>query len=145
LSSDTSTETVVEPPRPQPDALTEPFWQGCVDHRLVIQRCQSCRHFIHWPRPVCRFCLSTDLASAEVSGRGRLYSYTVVTQAFHPYYLDKLPYLLATVELEEQPGLMFFTRLTGCTEDEAEIGAAMEVVFEDAAPGLTFPLFRPAQ
>ncbi len=136
---------MVEPPRPQADALTEAFWQGCVDHRLVIQRCQNCRHFIHWPRPVCRFCLSTDLEPEEVSGRGTLYSYTVVNQAFHPYYLDKLPYLLATVELEEQPGLMFFTRLTGCTEDDVEIGAPMQVVFEDAAPGLTFPLFGPAK
>ena len=134
----------VQPPRPLPDELTTPFWQGCLEHRLMIQRCQTSGHFIHWPRPVCRFCLSTDLAVEQVSGRGTLYSWTVVNQAFHAYYADKVPYLLATVELVEQPKLMFFTRLTACLEDELSIGMPMEVVFEDAAPDLTFPLFRPA-
>jgi uncharacterized OB-fold protein len=85
-----------------------------------------------------------DLAAEEVSGRATLYSYTLVNQAFHPYYLDKIPYLLATVELVEQPKLMFFTRLTDCTEDTIDIGMDMEVSYEDAAPDLTFPVFRPA-
>jgi uncharacterized OB-fold protein len=144
LSTDTSTEGSLEPPRPDPDVLTKPFWDGCREHRLLIQRCRACGHYIHWPRPICRFCNSTDLAPEQVSGRATLYSYTLVNQAFHPWYLDKLPYLLATVELVEQPKLMFFTRLTECTEDTVEIGAEMEVVYEDATPDLTFPLFRPA-
>jgi uncharacterized protein len=145
LSADTSTEAAFEPPRPDPDALTSPFWEGCLEHRLLIQRCRNCRHYIHWPRPVCRFCLSTDLIAEEVSGRASLYSYTLVNQAFHPYYLAKLPYLLATVELVEQPKLMFFTRLTECSEDTIQIGSPMEVVYEDAAPDLTFALFRPSK
>jgi uncharacterized OB-fold protein len=133
----------IEPPRPQPDALTAPFWDGCREHRLLIQRCRTSGHYLHWPRPVCRFCLSTDLGPEEVSGRASLYSYTVVLQPFHPYYADKVPYLLATVELVEQAKLMFFTRLADCTEDELKIGGPLEVVYEDAAPDLTFPLFRP--
>ncbi len=92
---------------------------------------------------MCRFCLSTDLAPEAVSGRATLYTYTLVNQAFHPYYLDKLPYLIGTVELVEQPQLMFFTRLTECREEAIAIGAPFEVVYEDAAPDLTFPLFRP--
>jgi uncharacterized OB-fold protein len=145
MTTDTSPQADVEPSRPHPDTLTAPFWQGCLEHRLMIQRCRQCRHYIHWPRPVCRFCLSTDLAAEEVSGRATLYSYTVVNQAFHPYYLEKLPYLLATVELVEQPRLMFFTRLTGCSEEDLRIGEAMEAVYEDAAPDLTFALFRPSR
>jgi uncharacterized OB-fold protein len=133
----------IEPPRPRPDELTAPFWDGCRRHSLLIQRCRACGHYIHWPRPVCRFCLSTDLAPEPVSGRATLYTYTLVNQAFHPYYLDKLPYLIATVELVEQPKLMFFTRLTVCQEEDLALGAPFEVVYEDAAPDLTFPLFRP--
>jgi len=134
----------VEPPRPQPDHLTAPFWQGCREHRLLIQRCRACGHYIHWPKPVCRFCLSTDLGPEEVSGRATLYTYTLVLQPFHPYYADKVPYLLATVELVEQPQLMFFTRLTDCSEEDLKIGLPMTVTYEDAAADLTFPLFRPA-
>jgi uncharacterized OB-fold protein len=136
--------TEVEPPRPAPDSLTAPFWQGCREHRLLIQRCRTCGHYIHWPRPVCRFCLSTDLGPEEVSGRATLYTYTLVLQPFHPYYADKVPYLLATVELVEQPQLMFFTRLTDCSEEDLKIGLPMTVTYEDAAADLTFPLFRPA-
>jgi uncharacterized OB-fold protein len=109
----------------------------------MIQRCRKSGHFIHWPRPVCRFCLSTDLEAEQVSGRAALYSWTVVNQAFHAYYADKVPYLLATVELAEQLGLMFFTRLTDCREEDLSIGKPMQVRFEDVAPDLTFPLFRP--
>jgi uncharacterized protein len=144
LPGETGREVTIEAPRPDPDKLTEPFWKGSLEHRLLIQRCQACGHYIHWPRPVCRFCLGTELAPEEVSGRATLYSYTLVNQAFHPYYLDKLPYLLATVELVEQPKLMFFTRLTECTEDTIKIGGEMEVTYEEAGPDLTFALFRPA-
>ena len=38
-------------------------------------------------------------------------------QPFHPFYVDRIPYIVATVELEEEPGLMFMTQLTDCTED----------------------------
>ena len=143
MTADDRAAAVVEPPRPAPDKLTEPLWQALAQHKLLIQRCNACGHYIHWPKPVCRFCLGLDLAPAEVSGHATLYSYTVVNQAFHPYYVDKVPYLLATVELAEQPKLMFFTRLTDCSEESIEIGMEMEVVYEDAAPGLTLPLFRP--
>jgi uncharacterized OB-fold protein len=125
--------------------LTEPFWQGCREGTLVIQRCRDCGRYLHLPKPVCRFCLSTDLTFERVSGRGSLYSYTVVNQPFHAYYVEKVPYLLATVELIEQPKLMLFTRLVDCAEDDLTIGQPMEVVFEPAAADLTFVLFRPAE
>lgn len=133
----------VEPPRPLIDALTAPFWEGCRQHQLMIQRCRDCGHRIHWPRPVCESCLSTDLRFEEVSGRATLYSYTVVNQAFHAYYLEKLPYLLATVELVEQPKLMFFTRLVDSTDKDLQIDQPLEVVFDDVAADLTLPLFAP--
>jgi uncharacterized OB-fold protein len=125
--------------------LTEPFWQGCREGSLLIQRCQDSGHYLHLPKPVCRFCLSTDLTFEPVSGRGSLYSYTVVNQPFHAYYVERVPYLLATVELVEQARLMFFTRLVDCTEDDLRIGQPMEVVFEQAAADLNFALFRPAE
>jgi hypothetical protein len=87
--------------------------------------------------------LSTDLRFEEVSGRATLYSYTVVNQAFHAYYLEKLPYLLATVELVEQPKLMFFTRLVDSTDKDLQIDQPLEVVFDDVAADLTLPLFAP--
>src|SRR5438067_3222877 len=94
-----------DPPRPAPDDLTAFFWEGCKEQKLLIQRCNQCGRYIYWPRPVCSNCLSTSLSPAEVSGRGTVYSYTVATQAFHPWFADKIPYLVAAIDLVEQPGL----------------------------------------
>jgi uncharacterized OB-fold protein len=136
-------QNAVEPPRPAPDPLTQFFWDGCREHRLLIQRCNACGHYIHWPRPVCRFCQSTDLAPAEVSGRGTVYTYTVTVQPFHPWFADKVPYLVATIELEEQEHLHMVSNLVECTEDDVVVGMPVEVTFRDVADDLVLPLFRP--
>ena len=107
-------------------------------------RCQSCGFYVHYPRPICNRCLSEELAPEEVSGRGTLYAYTVAVQPFHPYFVDKVPYVLAVVELEEQAGLRVTTDIVDCDEDRLKVGLAVEVTFREVAPGVTLPLFRPA-
>jgi hypothetical protein len=66
-------------------------------------------------------------------------------QAFHPYFVDKLPYLLAVVELEEQPGLKVTTNLVDVAENQVWCGLAVEVVFSEVCPGFALPFFRPAR
>ncbi len=98
----------MERPSPPPieiDSTTAFFWEGTRAGELRILRCQSCGMYIHLPRPICRRCHSFDLAPNRVSGRGTLYSFTQTFKAFHPYFVDQVPYLLATVTLAEQPGL----------------------------------------
>jgi uncharacterized OB-fold protein len=131
------------PPMPQPDELTQFFWDGVNEHELRILQCDRCGKFIHWPRPVCRFCLSTSLTPARVSGRGRLHTWTQPLQPFDPYFLDHIPYVLAVVELDEQPGLMVVTDIVDCAEDDLRIDMPVEVTFREAAPGYTLPFFRP--
>jgi uncharacterized OB-fold protein len=131
------------PPLPAADALTQFFWDGVAAGELRIQRCQQCRHYIHYPRPVCRFCRSRDLTGERVSGRATLYSWTIATQAFHPFWLARAPYTLATVELVEQPRLMFLSQIVGCAESELRAGMPLEVTFERVAPELTLPFFKP--
>jgi uncharacterized OB-fold protein len=129
---------------PAPDPLTKFFWDGLKEHKLMILRCQSCGHYIHWPRPVCRFCLSTDLAPAQVSGKATLYSWTIAVQPFHPFFVDKVPYVIATVELVEQKNLKMVSNLIDCPEEKIRAGMPLQVVFKEVAPGFTLPLFRPA-
>ena len=99
---------------------------------------------MHWPRPVCRFCLSTSLTPTRVSGRGRLHTWTIPLQPFDPYFLERLPYVLAVVELDEQPGLMVVTDIVDCAEDDLRADMPVEVTFREVAPGYTLPLFAPA-
>lgn len=132
------------PPLPQPSPLTQFFWDGVAAGELRIQRCQACGHYIHYPKPVCRFCRSTDLAGEPVSGRATLYSWTVATQPFHPFFVDKIPFVLATVELVEQPKLMFLSHVVDCPEEQLAIDLPLAVTFRQIAPELVLPLFVPA-
>ena len=134
----------IYPPVPEPGALTEFYWEAVREHRLEILRCQSCGFYVHYPRPICNRCLSEELAPEPVSGRGTLYAYTVAVQPFHPYFVDKVPYVLAVVELEEQPGLRLTTDIVDCDEARLKVGLPVEVTFREVAPHVTLPLFRPA-
>ena len=135
---------VAAPPMPPPGSLGAFFWAGAREGRLLIQRCSACGTYIHLPRPVCRACRSFDLAPAEVSGRGTVYSFTETYKAFHPFFVDRVPFLLATVELEEQAGLMLLSNLVGADEPDIRFGMDVVVDFEALSSELTIPVFRPA-
>ena len=47
-----------------------------------------------------------------------MYSFTETYKAFHPFFVDRVPFLLATVELEEQAGLMLLSNLVGAAEPD---------------------------
>jgi uncharacterized OB-fold protein len=133
------------PPLPAPDALSQPFWDGAREHKLVILRCQACGLYLHPPRPVCRACLSMDVAPEEVSGRATLYTWTVVEQAFGAYYATQVPYVYATVELVEQADLRLVTNIVDVPFDQLRAGMDLEVTFHDLSAELTLPRFRPAR
>ncbi len=137
-------DTAVKPPLPIPDELTEFFWEGVRAHKLMILRCRNCGHFIHYPRPVCEKCLSEDLAPEQVSGRATVYSYTITMKPWHPFWVDKVPYVLATVELSEQKGLKMLTNLVECRHDAIKVGMPVEVAFREVSEDLTLPFFKPA-
>lgn len=131
-------------PRPDPESLGAFYWEGARQGVLLIQRCDECGTYIHYPRPVCRVCLSQRLTPAPVSGRGVVHSYTVMMQPFHPFFADRVPYVVASIELEEQTGLRVMSNLVDCDLDAVEVGMPVEVVFEDVVPDWTVPQFRPA-
>jgi uncharacterized OB-fold protein len=94
---------------------------------------------------VCRSCLSFALDYGVMSGAAVVYSYAVARQAFHPWFADKLPYVLAVVELVEQPNLRLLTNLVDFPLDSLVVGARAHVRFQQLADGVTLPVFGPAQ
>ena len=133
----------VLPPLPLVYELTAPFWEGASKGQLVIQHCNSCGHFQHAPEPVCSACLSFDLGSAAVSGKGTVYTFCIPTQAFHPWFEDRLPFVLAVVELDDQPGLKMITNVVGVNPNDVKVGDRVEVTFQPLAEGFVLPVFRP--
>jgi uncharacterized OB-fold protein len=69
-------------------------------------------------------------------------TFTVNHQAWIPGFDP--PYVVAIVELEEQPGLRLTTNIVGCPIENVTIGMSVRVRFEDVGEGVFLPLFEPA-
>ena len=120
------------PPRISAD--TKAFWEGCKAHKLLLQRCRHCGKVI-WPAQyLCPDCLSEDLELTEMSGRGTVYSWEV----FHPAMEEKLPYVVAAVDLEE--GARMITNLVDCELGQLRCGLPVELRWCDGAE-YTRPVF----
>ena len=116
-------------PAPVPDAWSESYWRGAGEGRMVLPRCEH-GHLSYPPAPSCPRCGSRALTPTEVPGRGTVYSFTVVRQTSDPAFADDLPYVVALVELDAQPGLRLLTNIVGPDPERVDIGTPVEVVFE---------------
>jgi uncharacterized OB-fold protein len=130
-------------PRPAADDTSAFFWDAAREGRLLVQRCASCRLFQYPPDVACVHCQSTDLAPTEVSGRGSLYSFAVVDRAFHAGFVESLPYVVARVERDEQPGLRLLTNIVDAAPGSLLVGQELIVTFE-VRDDVVLPQFRPA-
>jgi uncharacterized OB-fold protein len=129
---------------PIPDALTRPYWDGAASGRLVLQRCDRCDRFWHFPVPLCPTCHQSDrLGWREVSGEGVIYSYVVIHHTRMPAFAEKLPYVVVCVELIEQEGLRLFANLLEFGPNEVRVGTEVEVCFQRVAATIALPQFRP--
>jgi uncharacterized OB-fold protein len=127
---------------PKPDALTAPYWEGAREGELRLQHCRSCGHVWHPPTPICPHCQAKDYEWRAASGRGEVYSFTVVHHAAHIAVAKSVPYLVALIELEEGPRVV--SNLPGCDPDKVEIGMPVSLTFQEIAPGHVLPQFEPA-
>lgn len=128
-------------PPPLADATTLPWWQAAAEHRLVVQRCTSCRHTRLPPAPVCPECRSDESDWQEVPGRGEVYTYTIVHRPIAAG--QELPFVVAVVSLADSGGLRMISNVVGVSPDAVEIGMAVELVWEDMSEDLAMPRFRP--
>lgn len=131
------------PPRivPVPTPETAEYWAGLRRHELLLQHCTACGAVQHYPRCLCTGCGGDALDWVRASGRGQIASHAVVRHAVSKAYAADLPCVLLLVRLEEGPLLM--STLVDCAIEDAAIGMAVEVVFDDRPEGFTLPRFRP--
>lgn len=126
-------------PLPFPDPETGFFWEATARRKLEILRCQTCKTWVHYPKPSCWNCSSMDLKPEEVSGRGTVYSYTVTHQDVPGY---TAPFAVVIVELEEQAGLRMVSNVVDVPPDDVRIGMPVEVTFQPVAEDVWLPLFK---
>jgi hypothetical protein len=127
---------------PRRTSLTGPYWDACQRGELAIQRCTACRLYIHLPEPSCPGCSAAELTFEPVSGRGAVHTFTVVHRTFAPGFEDRIPYVLAWIELIEQPGLRAFGNVLDAPPDSVHIGQPVELCFEELPGFGQIPNFR---
>jgi len=135
--------TVSERPLPAPDAATAPYWAAVREGRLAMPRCTDCGSYHFYPHTLCPKCGSTQLVWTDCSGRGEVYSFTIVHRAPSPAFAALVPYVVATIRLDEGTHLM--TNVIGCPPDAVRIGMKVRVKFQKFNDEATLPLFEPAE
>jgi uncharacterized OB-fold protein len=126
---------------PKPDHASRHFWQSAADGRLVLQRCTTCRQFQFYPRSLCAACTG-ETEWVDASGRGTLYTYTVIRQNRSEAFAALSPYIVGMVELDE--GVRMMSNIVGCEIDALSVGMGLEVVMMRAADDVGLPFWRPA-
>ena len=137
------TEREYKLPIPVADEASAPFFAGAKEHRLMLVRCSQCGRHRLPGRERCADCWSTESEWVQASGRGRLYSFGVMHQQYHPAFADAIPYNVAIVELEEGPRLV--TNIVGCPNEELGVDMPVEAVFDDVSEETTLIRFRPIE
>src|ERR1700722_726931 len=116
------------------------FWTSGAEGVLRILCCNECQFYIHPPGPICRRCLSRDVAPRVVSGRSRVETFSINHQQWIP---GSDPYVIAWVSIDEQRSVRLTTNLMVADPDEVEVGMEVAVEFEHVED-VYIPLFRPA-
>jgi uncharacterized OB-fold protein len=128
-------------PAPIPDHDSAPYWQALHDGKLLIQKCADCGHFQLYPRDRCLACRG-PVSFVEASGRGTIYSFTVIRQNYARPFRDWIPYVVALVDLEEGPRLM--TNLVAVDPESVQVGMAVTATFEAVSDDAGIALFTSA-
>lgn len=129
---------------PVPDDLSRAYWEGAARHELTVLRCSACGLLVHYPQAQCSRCNGRTLTPHVVSGRGTIYTFTISHYVGGPGFEGETPYVIALVELVEQPGLRIVANVRGSAPEGVRVGMPVQVTFEDVAPGMALPQFRPA-
>ena len=128
-------------PLPLVNEDNAPFWKYCRQAELRMQKCGNCGHVRFPASVVCPRCHSMEAQWVKLSGRGRVWSFVVYRQAYHPAFKDDIPYSVAIIELDEGPRME--SNVVGCDMDDISIGMPVEVIFDDVTEEFTIPRFRP--
>lgn len=126
-------------PTPVADQDSEAYWAGTARGELLLQRCEDCGNIQHYPRLFCTRCQGQRLTWIAASGRGAIYTRTVVRRAPTKALRPEAPYVIAIVELAEGPRML--ANVVGAPVDDITIGKSVVVSFRDQ-DGTSVPVFR---
>ncbi len=96
-------------------------------YNLQGRLCRTCGSKYFPPIPLCPKCRrKTDFIDFQLSGLGKVYSYTVIHEP-PSGFKDLAPYVLALIRLDEGP--LVLSQIVDVNNDDLKIGMSVQVVF----------------
>ena len=135
------TDSVVSKPVPVVSQWAKPFWEATQRGELALQYCNACGKYIFYPRIICPHCSSEDIEWRKTSGKGKIYSYTVVHNNAPSAFRADTPYVVAVIELDE--GVRMLSNIVQCDIEALQFDMPVTVVFETLNEDFVLPKFRP--
>ena len=128
-------------PRATPE--TQPYWDAAREGFLQLPWCEECGQAHFHPRALCPHCGGARLTWRRASGRARLHTY-VINHKPAKGFEDRVPYVIAVVELEEGPRMLTNIEIAEPTPEKLVIDMPLVVDFRRVTDAVALPVFRPA-
>lgn len=112
--------------------VVKSYEEAINQNRIIGSICEDCNSISVPPRPICKKCWSDKIDFTTVETYGKLITWTVIHIA-PPTYVDKAPYTLGIVELENGEKLTGILQLPIGVEPEFDM--KMEAAFDESLEG----------
>ncbi len=123
-----------------PISKTLRFWEGLKEGKILATKCRNCGKLHFPPAADCGECLSSDMEWIELSGEGRLVTYTHVIVRPKSFQ-EEQPYTVAVAELKE--GIKALAWLTDVKKKDIKIGMELKMVPKQFPDGRIAYVFKP--
>jgi uncharacterized OB-fold protein len=124
----------------------EQFYKFLAQGKLMAGKCTKCGKIHLPPRPLCDQCFSQEFEWVEVSGKGKLLTYTIIHIA-PPQFQTMAPYAVGIIQFEN--GLKIPGMISGAAPEQLKIGMELTIDFGTCSTAQPWPqwpryCFKPA-
>jgi len=125
---------------PKPRTFAKPFWEATREKKLLLQYDRRDGSYQFPPRPTGMRSGRRDLEWREVSGKGKIFTFTVARRAREPFRGHE-PFLIAMVTLDE--GVNVMANIVNCPLDDMAIGVRVKPFWAPLPDGTHLLMFEP--
>jgi len=117
----------------------EQFYKFMGEGKLMAGKCKKCGKIHLPPRPICDKCYNQTFEWVQISGKGKLLTYTIIHVA-PPQFQALVPYTVGIVQLEN--GLRLPGMVSGISEAALKVGMELIIEFNACSAGQGWPQWR---
>jgi uncharacterized OB-fold protein len=121
-------------PSPAESIETAVFWQRANAGEFALPQCSACGKYHWYPRAICPFCCSDQIALKPAKGTGTIYSFSVSRRGKDDSYV------IAYVTLDE--GVTMMTNIVNADASKLAIGQRVRVTMLASEDGQKVPMFE---